>query len=176
MIAGIDPGVKGALALIDENDASRVPLVFDLPYIGDIPDVRWLSAEVGIDWCDSDGPIPLCLFVVEQPIAMPGQSSKATASTFRAYGALLAWVTLARIPLITPRPNAWKAKLGVTRDKESSLALAARLFPGAGLHGPRGGAKDGRAEALLLAEYGRRHHVGVFRATSGSTRAHSVPL
>ena len=162
MIAGLDPGKSGALALIDEAGAEVDPWLFDMPYLGDIPDVRWLDEQLHMAYRDggAEWELPV-LVVIEQPIAMPGQSSQSTATTFRSFGALLAWVTLAKVPLITPRPNAWKARLGVTKDKGSAVALAARLFPSAGLYGPRGGMKDGRAEALLLAEYGRRHHLGL---------------
>lgn len=150
MIIAIDPGKQGAIAYMADGS---FPAVEDLRYLGDIPDVCWIRSQVPEQVVQ--------LVVIEQPIAMPGQSSVATATSFRAYGALLAWATLAEVPLITPRPGQWKAKLGVTKDKGSAVALAARLFPSAGLYGPRGAAKDGRAEALLLAEYGRRFHLGL---------------
>jgi crossover junction endodeoxyribonuclease RuvC len=50
-------------------------------------------------------------------------------------------------------PQQWKKDMKLTSDKASSLAMARELWPLAPLHR----AKDnGRAEALLLAEWYRR--------------------
>lgn len=157
MILGLDPGKAGALAIIDELDTGRVPVVMDMRYLGDIPDVGWLDDQV------FDTGVRPVLVVVENQQPMPKQGLVSTYQNGVGYGALLAWATLLQVPFITPRPSVWKRKMGVSRDKAECVALAAQLFPGAGLHGPRGGAKDGRAESLLLAEYGRRFHLGLVK-------------
>ncbi|MEF9603307.1 hypothetical protein O4J55_13490 [Paracoccus sp. PXZ] len=54
------------------------------------------------------------------------------------------------------RPTTWKPALGLTADKRESLAMARELFPGAADMLSRA-KDDGRAEALLLTEYHRRH-------------------
>ena len=51
------------------------------------------------------------------------------------------------------RPQVWKKALGVTSDKNTSLALARELFPEAVLDLKK---HHGKAEALLIAEYARR--------------------
>ena len=43
---------------------------------------------------------------------------------------------------------------------KQSYAIASQLFPEAKLLGPRGGLRDGRCDALLIAEWGRRHLQG----------------
>jgi hypothetical protein len=56
----------------------------------------------------------------------------------------------------TVRPSVWKPKVGVTSDKQTSLALARALFPMAADQLKR--QKDhNRAEALLIAEYAHHH-------------------
>ena len=53
--------------------------------------------------------------------------------------------------LVSPRE--WKKEMGLTSDKDDSLAMARELWPNA----PLARKKDnGRAEALLLAEFWRR--------------------
>ena len=67
------------------------------------------------------------------------------------------------IPYSKVMPNVWKPAMlaGLPSGKQTSVEQAIRLFPDASvrsrLYGPRGGIIDGRAEALLLAEYSRRH-------------------
>lgn len=138
-------------------------MLLDMPYLGDIPDGRWLNDTV-------QGLSPV-LIVIEKQQAMPGQGVTSMMSIGMGYGSLVMWATLLNVPFITPRPAAWKQRLGVTRDKASSVTMASRLFPEAGLYGPRGGAKDGRAEALLLAEYGRRWHLGLIAKKSPAGEA-----
>ena len=50
---------------------------------------------------------------------------------------------------------------GQGKEKDASVYRAQQLFPLAQLVGPRGGKYDGRAEALLIAEYGRRQQTAV---------------
>ena len=54
-------------------------------------------------------------------------------------------------------PNRWKARMKAPADKKQSVIRAGQLFPDhAGLfRGPKGGMMDGRAEAAMLAMYGR---------------------
>ena len=50
-------------------------------------------------------------------------------------------------------PQAWKKAMKLTSDKKQSLAMARELWPNAPLNFAK---HDGRAEALLMAEYLRR--------------------
>ena len=61
-------------------------------------------------------------------------------------------MAMAKIPFELPTPQAWKKDVVQPKEgKEASMNAAARLFPDAEIYGPRGGRKDGRAEALLIA-------------------------
>lgn len=63
----------------------------------------------------------------------------------------------AAIPYELAAAQSWRKVFGLTGDKSASVKRAGELFPllEAELTGPRGGLRDGRAEALLIAEYGR---------------------
>ena len=69
-----------------------------------------------------------------------------------------------QIPHQMVTPQRWKRTLmdGRPKGKAASVLVAQQLFPWAApqLRGPRGKALDGRADALLIAEYVRRHHAG----------------
>lgn len=96
-------------------------------------------------------------FVLEEPpTAMPGRGVNVPMRLGIEYGAyplLFAWLD---IPYTDVRPNVWKKDMKLGKGKDDSVRLAKKLFPKAPLHGPKGGAKDGRAESLLLAEWLRR--------------------
>lgn len=49
-------------------------------------------------------------------------------------------------------PSVWKRSYGLSKDKHASLNKAQLMFPTAELHLAK---NDGRAEALLIAEYCR---------------------
>ncbi len=60
------------------------------------------------------------------------------------------------LPIEFVSPRVWKKRMGLTTaDKETSRAMAIRMFPLLAKELARKG-DDGRAEALLIAEYGRR--------------------
>lgn len=62
------------------------------------------------------------------------------------------------ISIYEPTPQVWKAELGVTSEKETSVALAEKIF---GVHLKdflKRGKVDDIAEALLLAVYGFKHY------------------
>jgi crossover junction endodeoxyribonuclease RuvC len=55
------------------------------------------------------------------------------------------------VPLEFVTPAVWKRSYGLSRDKHASLFKARLMFPAADLHLAK---HDGRAEALLIAQYG----------------------
>jgi hypothetical protein len=65
------------------------------------------------------------------------------------------------VSLVEVPPKDWQReyKIRSTKDddtKAQSYLIASRMFPEVELRGPRGAVLDGRADALLIAEYGRR--------------------
>jgi crossover junction endodeoxyribonuclease RuvC len=145
---GIDPGLKGAIACV----GGEYPEIWDMPILNGHVNViflrnllqGWEEEYHGID-----------MVYIEQQQAMPGQGVSSTFKTGANYGALLALLTLLAMPFDIVSPGVWKRTMGLTKDKEVSREKAIHLFPDSTLFFQR--KKDeGRAEALLLAEYCRR--------------------
>jgi crossover junction endodeoxyribonuclease RuvC len=149
-ILGIDPGIRGGLAivLIDANGAA--PQLFDAI---DIP-VTGVGAKERVDvlairdWIARHAPQHA---LIERAQAMPKQGASSGFKYGRAVGAIEAVITCCGIPLTIIEPTAWK-KFHQLRggDKESGRQRALQLFPTA--HELLARKKDhGRAEAALIA-------------------------
>ena len=159
-VGGIDVGLQGAVALVSA-DGSKYE-------VHDIPTLKNGSKKEYDMWAINDllksfilsyGNL---LFYVEKVGAMPGQG---VVSMFRfgmGYGIAQMAVVGAGHRLGLVRPQTWKASTmrDSAKTKGASCAVAHQLFPRAELTGSRGGMKDGRCEALLIAEYARRETYG----------------
>ena len=141
LILGIDPGRKGALAVLDA--ASLRVTCHDLPdttealhaLLCDLPVVR--------------------LAALERLHAGPQMSRRTVAVMFEGYGILKGALAWRSIPTFDARPGEWKAALNIPADKTAARRRAAEFFPD-DAHQWRLAKHDGRAEAALIAWYGRR--------------------
>lgn len=135
-VLGCDPGKTGALAQVGPGEA----LVIDMPEnVADLAD--WMEKY--------NSPC-----YIEKQQAMPKQGVSSTFTTGFGYGQLIGILAALRIPYHEVSPAVWKRAMGLQgKDKSASRALARSLFPTAELHRVK---DHGRAEALLIAEYGRR--------------------
>lgn len=141
---GIDPGKKGALAIIDtDNDSVRI-----FPFDGDTYRQRLMVIE-GL-------PSRCCL---EHVSAMPGNGSVSMFNFGENFGFIQGLLTAYEIPYELVRPQKWKKEFSVTADKNQAIDVCKRLFPNAILkRTDRCKVDDSNfAEALLMAEYARRH-------------------
>jgi hypothetical protein len=133
-VVGIDPGLSGGLASWD----------------GSILD-WWDVVEMwAIHYWDADK------VFIEQVSSRPGQG---VASTFKfgvVYGGMIGIAYSHTEEVYTVTPRTWKKHYGLDASKEDAVKLAAELFPSHAntFYGPRGGLKDGIAEAALIAKYG----------------------
>lgn len=144
---GIDPGKKGAAALLREDGS----LVTALPF----SEGNFLGL-VDLILSLPDGPesVRCCL---EKVHAMPKQGSVSMFSFGRSVGWITGVLDLAGIPYQEIPPQTWKREFGLNSDKQKSVDVCHRLFPSAPLVPP--GCRvpqDGMAEALLMAEFARR--------------------
>lgn len=142
---GIDPGKQGAIAVLYPTGLCSV---IDLPCLADMPDVRFIG-----DYLHNGTDTSI---VIERQQAMPKQGVSSTFQTGMGYGALMAVCYLSNHRIYEVRASQWKQKMGLAgKTKEDSRALAIQLFPALAEELKR--VKDeGRAESLLIAEYGRR--------------------
>ena len=146
LIFGIDPGLSGAWGVV--NHAGKYHTVGDMIHNGSHLDTEAMWSEILLARDGQD-----CQVVLELVGSMPKQG---VASTFKfgvSYGGAIALAQRFRAPWHLVRPQMWKKAMGLSSDKAESLAMARELWPEA----PLARVKDnGRAEALLLAEYWRR--------------------
>jgi hypothetical protein len=150
-ILGVDPGGSGALALMFDGRVEIEDMPVFLVKRGKSAkaelDTHTLIAKLNF-WAPD-----VCYF--EQVGGIPGQSASAAFNFGRIAGACEALVKAsgARFNFVTPAT--WKRAMGVSGDKDEARAKATNLFPYAA-ESFRRKKDDGRAEAALLAEYGRR--------------------
>ena len=143
---GIDPGITGALALLDEQ-GEAVELI-DMPgNVADLADWIW-----GV-WSWDTATEHQIQAVVEIQSAYPKQGVVSSFKTGKGYGEILGCLAALRIPYRLVAPGTWKRAMGVSADKEQARAKARERWPTASLSRKK---DHGRAEALLLAEYLRR--------------------
>jgi len=151
---GIDPGLGGALAVL--NPVIAPPLVFDTPTLKVGKRTEYNVSEMRMFLHRLSGRMSI-FCAIERVHSMPRQG---VASSFKFGYGLGLWIGILAaegIPYELVTPQRWKGALldGTTKDKGASRLKALQLFPA--LADQLGRQKDhGRAEALLLAEFGRR--------------------
>ena len=157
---GADPGIDGAVALWVPEAGGTGLRLRDMPAIKIGSKRRidlWSLADQFRQWA-ADYDVQA---TVEAVHAMPGQGVTSMFSFGFATGALQQALASAKIPFTLVQPAVWKAMYrlrGGAENKAASVAKAVELFPQSRelFFGPKGGGKDGRAEAALLAHYGSK--------------------
>jgi crossover junction endodeoxyribonuclease RuvC len=158
-ILGIDPGTTGAIALIHEERR----MVYDTPSMRSGKRAEMSCRAVVQMLTDIAKMVRAPMVaVVEKVHSMPKQgvaSSFSFGMNFGMWQGMLAALAI-EYHLITPQE--WKGKImgGMPKEKEAALLQAQRIFPELTPHLVRKKDVD-RADALLLAEYGRRYLVDV---------------
>ena len=142
LYVGIDPGADGGIGVIDTLEDSAEAYVY--------------SDATLINIIHRPGRMKV---TVEHVHAMPGQGSKSTFNFGVSFGKILGILDSLRQPYELVMPQKWKREFSCTADKKSSIEVCKRLFPLVDLKRTEKCKKehDGMAEALLLAEFGRRH-------------------
>lgn len=178
MYLGIDPGKDGAIARMD-CEGSRVDLVkfYDTPVMkagtgGKREYDEAAMAEIIADLVYSARADGLEVFItIEKQFVMPLkgrercpkcklQPQPGAVGTFQkgyGYGIWVGVIAATQAPFMTVAPVTWKNRLlkDAPKEKDASRMIATRLFPLAA-SGLKRKMDHHRAEALLLAEYGRR--------------------
>lgn len=151
LIYGIDPGYTGAITLY-------------WPSTGDIEvhDMPTLTNTKGKTVLDMHGILQILepegdgqrLAYIERVSAMPGQGVTSTFRFGEQYGALQMALAATKTPVHMVTPAVWKRYFGLTRSKGASRGLAMQRFPAFADKFKRV-KDDGRAEATLIAVYGK---------------------
>ena len=155
IFVGIDPGKHGAVAWMDGE--RREIHVEDCPLeVGGDYDYQGMRDLLG-KTCNVGNVVTM-----ERVHAMPSDGKCSAFSFGVGYGAWLALIGgVLRVQPNLVDPREWKRAMlsGIANDKRAEAIACKQRFQGhpiaTQLHGPRGGIRDGRVDALLLAEYGR---------------------
>lgn len=148
-VIGIDTGKSGAIALLEfDDDTFGTTEVILKPF--DINDYRDI-----IQYCRTRKGY---VAYVEKVHAMPGQGVVSMFNFGHNLGFIEGMLYYALVHTVLVTPQTWKKDMGVTSDKQTSINLCKELFPNVNLKRTKRSRKDndGMAEALLIAEYGRR--------------------
>jgi hypothetical protein len=158
---GIDPGFSGAIGRISA-DGSSVQC-WDMPTVQkggaearrrelDLAALRQIMREIRL--------FPSTVVGLEWPTTRPGEGAERSERFGRQKGILQAFCYLHRLPYFLIAPNLWKGRLSLPgKTNPDANKLAAKLFDlyypesGSLVRGPRGGLKDGRIDALLIAHW-----------------------
>jgi hypothetical protein len=165
IVIGIDPGLTGAVAVMDHNGVRAVFDIPTMPVPGAGPKAM-IKAKVDgrkllsllLKHCPTAEGKPT--MVLEQVHARAqsnegrGNTMQAQASLMRTVGAIETVAECMNWPTTYVAPQSWKRKFGLGKEKTQSLETARRLHPEATADLKR--MKDhNRAEAVLLAHFGR---------------------
>lgn len=148
---GIDPGKKGAIAIIEDGDVT----IYDMPLT---PEGKVDCHEIRRILFSTRYEVKTCF--LEKFQFNPKNGKMGIATFGMGYGVLTTVLELEEIPYQEIHSMTWKKEFTlIKKTKKDAAAAAMKLFPQIKdlLYGPKGGLKDGRAEAVLMAEFWRRN-------------------
>ena len=147
LIAGVDPGANGAIAVLDSSNPDSVALL-DLAKVTPFDAYQWLHKQQ-----------PNSVWI-EDVHSLYGMSAKSNFGFGKNLGIVtaIAKIAINGQTVKTVTPKIWQKYVGVTvrgkAIKKQVAEIANILYPVANLYGKRGGLLDGRADALMIAHYG----------------------
>lgn len=159
---GVDPGLSGAVALLDPDGACiwcrDTPTALRLDSAKRerrdyaLADMRTLLVEAAADGL---------LACLESVHAFPEQGVSSTFALGRGFGIWLGLLAGVQVPFICVNPVRWKSHYGLLRaGKQASRLQAQQRWPNIDLHLKK---HDGRSDAMHLADYARRVNLGLDR-------------
>jgi crossover junction endodeoxyribonuclease RuvC len=125
---GIDPGLSGALAIVETINGDVPALIdaIDMPAVGTGAKAR-VDIIAAAQWIAKHAP---SVAYVERAQAFPGQGASSGFSYGRAVGAIEATIALCSIPMVLVEASIWKRRLHLPgKDKEAARQKALQLFP-----------------------------------------------
>jgi len=152
-VLGIDPGLDGAITLYNKEGLQDILEIPTAKASGRGREVLW--SELNQQW---DALFFWANHVfLERVNARPKDGGSSAFKFGLVFGGLRGMIAAKLIPVTLVTPRVWMKEMGVGRgSKEASIIRAEELFPyhASQFRGPRGGKKDGVAEAALIAKYG----------------------
>ena len=151
-IFGIDPGLSGAIALLEDN---KVLEVIELPVMAEgKKNKRQLnSAQLSNFISKNVTSIDNTAVIVEQVNAMPGQGVTSMFNFGQSFGVLKGICSAMQLSMIFVRPAKWKKYFGLIKtEKDASRTKVIEIFPYISSELSR--KKDSnKADAVLIASF-----------------------
>ena len=151
-IFGIDPGIAGAIAILDEK---KIIDVIDLPTMADgKKNKRQLnSAHLSQYISNNITNINKTVVVVEQVNAMPGQGVTSMFNFGQTFGAIKGVCAALNLPIFFVRPSKWKKHFElINASKDSSRTKVIEMYPS--LSNQLTKKKDvNKSDAILIARF-----------------------
>jgi crossover junction endodeoxyribonuclease RuvC len=151
---GIDPGLSGAIAVLTDDTLQ----IHDMPVMTvdrNGKAKRQVSANELAEllnlYAGKD-----CHVYVERVSAMAGQGVTSVFSFGRSFGMIEGILAALKMPVTFVAPATWTRAIGRSPGKDASRARAMELFPDYEYFFKRV-KDDGRADAALIAHWGRKH-------------------
>lgn len=157
---GIDPGLGGAVAVVDMDRWALVDLI-DLPVFEKPSESRkqgfmaYLDVHKLSSLIDMYAPLT-ALACLEEPGAMPEQGLGSTFRFGHVCGQIHGVLAGHYIPVAPVKPGVWKSALALSSNKDESRMRAGLEFPAAKDLWAKKMHND-RAEAALLCAYARKY-------------------
>ena len=151
-IFGIDPGIAGAIAILDKKE---IVDVIDLPTMSEGKKNKRQLNSAHLSQYISNNIIDInkTVVVVEQVNAMPGQGVTSMFNFGQTFGAIKGISATLKIPIFFVRPSKWKKHFElINSSKDSSRTKAIEMYPS--LSGDLAKKKDvNKSDAILIARF-----------------------
>lgn len=159
IVLGVDPGLTGALAILDGDAMTIVDLPTQpIPGVGPKALVKREISPVELRTVMRSALPPerrdSALVLIESMHALGGTSVQTQASLAASKATVIAVAQLMGLRVERVAPQVWKRFYGLSANKRECIELAQKLF---GRRDIRLGRHHNRAEAALIARYGRAH-------------------
>ena len=129
IIIGIDPGLSGAIAILEDN---KVLGIFDMPVMAEgKKNKRQLNSSqlVNIITDNTDKTKEIAV-IVEQVNAMPGQGVTSMFNFGQTFGAIKGVCAALKLPIFFVRPSKWKKHFElINSSKDSSRTKVIEMYP-----------------------------------------------
>lgn len=138
IIAAIDPGANGAIAILDGDN------ILEIRDLSKDPEHIILTALKKYD---------VKIAAVEQVGVMPHDSKISSFSFGENVGRILATCSLASVEVVRVKPRVWQSwcKIyGTGNTKKLGFKILSQVYDNVLFLGARGGLKDGRVDAVLI--------------------------
>ena len=151
-IIGIDPGLSGAIAILENN---KVEKIFDIPVMpeGKKNKRQLNSAQLVKLLKDNVSNKEEVAIVVEHVTAMPGQGVTSMSNFGQTFGAIKGICAAMGLPIFFVRPAKWKKHFDlINSSKDSSRTKAIEMYPS--LSDQLSKKKDvNKSDAILIARF-----------------------